>query len=221
MKPLLLIIVFVLLVLVGLAAVPELEPLRIHPQLVDLAERYRSLAFWAALAMTLLLFFILAFSRVGSPPAGTGEPAPAKAEAAVPAAVAPPANQAEAEIVSFLATLQDKGRFVDFLMDDVSAYGDAEVGAAARVVHEGCRTVLREHFAITPIRPESEGTKVTVPENYRVDEYRLIGKISGKAPFTGQLVHRGWKTERVKLPRVLRSDEDRLPAIAPAEVELR
>jgi hypothetical protein len=34
-------------------------------------------------------------------------------------------------------------------------------------------------------------------------------------------VHRGWKTTRVKLPRVLRSGEGRLPTIAPAEVEVR
>ena len=33
-------------------------------------------------------------------------------------------------------------------------------------------------------------------------------------------MHRGWKTERVKLPRVIRSG-DRLPTIAPAEVELK
>jgi hypothetical protein len=51
--------------------------------------------------------------------------------------------------------------------------------------------------------------------------YRLVGKISGEPPFSGYLVHRGWKTTRVKLPRVLRSGEDRLPTIAPAEVEVR
>lgn len=221
MKPLLLVLVVVLLALVGLTAVPDLEPLRIHPQVIAVAEQYRSLAFIAALAVTVLLLLILLFGRIGSSAQRTPEPAPAKAEAVVPAAAPPPANQAEAEIVSFLATLQDKGRFVDFLMDDVSAYGDSQVGAAARVVHEGCRSVLREHFAIAPIRTENEGAKVTVPENYRADEYRLIGKISGNAPFTGQLVHRGWKTERVKLPRVLRSDDDQLPTIAPAEVELR
>lgn len=221
MKPLLLVLVILLLALVGLTAVPEFEALRVYPQVVALAEQYRSLAFVAALALSVLLLLLIFFSPVGSRPERGREGAPAKAEAVVPAAVPPSANQAEAEIVSFLATLQEKGRFVDFLMDDVSAYGDAEVGAAARVVHEGCRTVLREHFAIAPIRPESEGAKVTVPENYRADEYRLIGKISGQAPFTGQLVHRGWKTEKVKLPRVLRSDEAQLPTIAPAEVELR
>ena len=221
MKPLLIVLVIVLLALVGFTLVPELEQFRIHPQVVAVANEFQFHAMVAALAVAVLLLVSLLFSPIGRAADRKHEPEPPKAEAAAPAVVPPPANQAEAEIVSFLATLQEKGRFVDFLMDDVSAYGDAEVGAAARVVHEGCRAALREHLDIAPIRTESEGSRVTVPENYRADEYRLVGKISGKAPFAGHLVHRGWKTEKVKLPRVLRSSEDRLPTIAPAEVELR
>lgn len=141
-----------------------------------------------------------------------------------PVAVAPPApaaNQAEAEVVAFFALLQEKGRFVDFLMDDVTAYDDAQVGAAARVVHQGCREVLREHFKITPVSDAAEGSRVTVPAGYAPDEYRLLGKISGEPPFSGTLVHKGWKTESVKLPRIIKTDARRLPGIAPAEVELK
>ena len=130
-------------------------------------------------------------------------------------------NQSDAEIVSFLAVLQARGRLVDFLMDDINAHDDAQVGAAARVVHAGCKTALLEHFRISPVRPESEGSTVQVAAGYSPDEYRLLGKISGPAPFSGVLVHHGWKTDAVNLPRVLRSSTDRLPAIAPAEVELR
>jgi hypothetical protein len=143
------------------------------------------------------------------------------AEAVRPAPPPPLANQAEAEIVSFLATLQAKGRLVDFLMDNINAYPDAQVGAAARVVHAGCKSVLDEHFRIRPVRDEPEQSKVEVPANYAADEYRLLGKVSGKAPFTGALVHHGWKTDFVKLPTILRGAADRLPAIAPAEVELK
>ena len=39
-------------------------------------------------------------------------------------------------------------------------------------------------------------------QNIRVDEYRLMGKISGEPPFKGVLLHKGWKTESVKLPRI-------------------
>jgi Domain of unknown function (DUF2760) len=138
-----------------------------------------------------------------------------------PVPVSAHAPQADAEIVSFLAMLQAKGRLIDFLMDDINAHDDAQVGAAARVVHAGCKAALQEHFRIRPLLEKSEGSTVQVPAGYRPDEYRLIGKISGPAPFSGVLVHHGWKTDMVKLPRVLRGSTDRLPAIAPAEVELK
>jgi Domain of unknown function (DUF2760) len=130
------------------------------------------------------------------------------------------AGQAEAQVISFLTMLQEKGRLVDFVMDDIHAYNDAQVGAAARVVHAGCKAVLQEHFRIRPVRQESEGSSVQVPAGYPADEYRLLGSISGQAPFSGVLIHRGWKTDEVKLPRIVRSSAARLPAIAPAEVEL-
>ena len=145
----------------------------------------------------------------------------AGAEAARPMPVTTRANQADAEIVSFLAILQARGRLVDFLMDDINAHDDAQVAAAARVVHAGCKPVLLEHFRLSPVRTESEGSTVQVAAGYPADEYRLLGKISGPAPFSGVLVHHGWKTDAVKLPRIVRSSTDRLPAIAPAEVELR
>ena len=149
------------------------------------------------------------------------ESAGATAKAAAPVAAPPLANQADSEIVNFLAILQERGRFVDFLMDDITPYSDAQVGAAGRVLHEGCKAVLLEHFGIRPMREEGEGSKITIPTGYAPDDYRLVGKISGEAPFTGTLVHHGWRVEWVKLPRLLRASADRLPAIAPAEVELR
>jgi hypothetical protein len=131
----------------------------------------------------------------------------------------PSANQAEAEIVAFFGLLQEKGRLVDFLMDDITPYEDAEVGAAARVIHQGCKQVLQEHFKISAISEAQEGTQVTVPAGYSADQYRLVGKLTGEPPFTGTLLHKGWKTEFVKLPRIVNTE--RLPSIAPAEVELK
>jgi hypothetical protein len=184
--------------------------------LVPVAAEYHQHFTIAALAVAVAL--VVAILADGA----KAEPKPAKAEAAKPAP--PPlvaANQSEAEVVAFLATLQEKGRLVDFLMDDIAAYDNAQVGAAARVVHQGCRAVLQEHLKIHPIRDEAEGAKVTVAAGYPADEYRLVGKIGGEPPFTGTLVHRGWKTEQVKLPRIVRSGGDRLPTLAPAEVELK
>jgi uncharacterized protein DUF2760 len=176
--------------------------------------------FLIAIVALLVAIFVLVLSFVGRTKAGS---------TAVPATVAPPppitapppapaANQAEGEIAAFLALLQEKGRLVDFLMEDVTTYDDAQVGAAARVIHQGCKEVLREHFRITPVSVAQEGSQVTVPGEYAADEYRLIGKISGNPPFSGKLIHKGWKTDYVKLPRMAKSGG--IPAIAPAEVEL-
>jgi len=129
-------------------------------------------------------------------------------------------QQAEAEVISFLAALQEKGRLVDFLMDDVTSYDDAQVGAAARVVHEGCRVALNEVFTITPVTESAEGTTISVPASHRADEYRLTGKLSGQPPFDGTVVHRGWRTTKTKLPQIIVPDGE-LPCIAPAEVEVK
>jgi hypothetical protein len=177
---------------------------------------FRSYSAGASLALTAALLVIILVSRGERP-----VPEPPQVDAAGPMPVPAAADQAEAEIISFLAILQERGRLVDFLMEDITTYDDAQVGAAARVVHEGCRAALHEHFKIGTVREENEGTSVTIPVGYAADEYRMIGSIRGAGPFSGTLVHRGWKTEWVKLPRILRVNTDRLPTIAPAEVELK
>jgi hypothetical protein len=173
--------------------------------------------FAGASVVVALALLVIVFVKRGERP----EPERAKADAAQPMPVPAAGNQAEAEIVSFLALLQERGRLVDFLMEDITSYDDAQVGAAARVVHDGCKAALREHFNIRSVREENEGSSVTIPVGYAADEYRLIGNIRGAGPFSGTLVHRGWKTEWVKLPRIVRVDPDRLPTIAAAEVELK
>ena len=201
---LLLMIGALLLVAASAAAVAfDAEPFR--PQLSEVA---------LALAILVMIGVFWQMRQKASLPT----PAPVRP---IPAPEPPRAPRADAEIVQFLAMLQEKGRLVDFLMDDINAYSDAQVGAAARVVHAGCKGVLQEHFSIRPVRTEQEGSTVQVPAGYSADEYRLVGRISGSAPFSGVLVHRGWKTDRVKLPQSLRGGADPLPAIAPAEVEVK
>jgi hypothetical protein len=203
MRVVLMISVLLLVAVSGAAVVPASEPIR--PYLSE-----------ATLALAILVLV-----GVLSQPRQKAAPREPAAEPARPAPVRPEASRADPEIVHFLAMLQEKGRLVDFLMDDINAYNDAQVGAAARVVHAGCASVLREHFRISPVRTEEEGSTVQVPPGYSADEYRLVGKIAGPAPFSGVLVHRGWKTDMVKLPQLLRGASDQLPTIAPAEVELK
>jgi hypothetical protein len=175
----------------------------------------------AALAI-LVALLILALSLIGGRSNAPTQPAQTATPALTPAPIPPPVpatKQAEAEVVAFFGLLQEKGRLVDFLMEDITSYEDSEVGAAARVIHQGCRQVLQEYFHIAAISDAAEGTQVTVPASYSADEYRLVGKLSGEPPFTGTLLHKGWKTEFVKLPRIVNTQ--RLPSIAPAEVELK
>jgi len=117
-----------------------------------------------------------------------------------------------------LSLLQKEGRFVDFLQEDVSGYSDQEVGAAARVVHEGCQRVLRDHLSIEPVRQEAEGSSVTLPKGFDPAAVRPTGNVIGEPPFTGSLVHRGWRAVEVRLPKVSSSRDVRI--LAAAEVEL-
>jgi hypothetical protein len=133
----------------------------------------------------------------------------------------PPPRLVEADVSSalqLLGLLQLEGRFVDFLQEDVSGYSDADIGGAARVVHEGCGRALREHLQVTPVREEEEGTRVTLPEGFDAAAVRLTGNVVGKPPFTGTLVHKGWRVAEFRLPKLVEGHEVRV--LAQAEVEL-
>ena len=117
-----------------------------------------------------------------------------------------------------LGLLQQEGRFIDFLQEDVSAYSDTEIGAAARVVHEGCRKALAEHLVLEPVRSESEGDRLTLQEGFDAGEVRLTGNVVGQPPFTGTLAHRGWRAAEIRLPKLAQGHDPRV--LAPAEVEL-
>jgi hypothetical protein len=152
-------------------------------------------------------------------PAPVAAPAPAPTPAPAPRPAAPTLKQASPDAaLQLLGLLQRDARFIDFVEEDVAGYSDADIGAAARVVHGGCRTVLREHFTIRPVREETEGSRVTLPEGFDATAIRLTGNVVGKAPFTGSLSHRGWRVADVRLPRLAASHD--ASVIAAAEVEL-
>jgi hypothetical protein len=117
-----------------------------------------------------------------------------------------------------LALLQREGRRLDFCEEDVAKYSDAEVGAAARTVHAGCRKVLRSALALEPVRAEAEGAQVQVPPGFDPGAVRLTGNVIGSPPFTGTLRHHGWKAREVRLPPPPAGQDATM--LAPAEVEL-
>ncbi|HRM49671.1 MAG TPA: DUF2760 domain-containing protein [Alicycliphilus sp.] len=120
--------------------------------------------------------------------------------------------------LQLLGLLQREARFVDFIQEDVAPYSDAEIGAAARVVHGGCRKLLAEHFTLAPVRAEAEGSRVTLAAGFDAAAVRLTGNVVGQAPFTGTLSHRGWQVTQVRLPQL--TDARAATIIAQAEVEL-
>jgi hypothetical protein len=148
--------------------------------------------------------------------APTQTPAPAPAPASQPAPTLKEATPDAA--LQLLGLLQRDARFIDFVEEDIKNYSDADIGAAARLVHDGCRATLREHFTIRPVRDEAEGARVTLAEGFDASSIRLTGNVVGHAPFNGSISHRGWRVDEVRLPKLAASHNAKV--IAPAEVEL-
>ena len=140
------------------------------------------------------------------------KPAPLATPVKVPAANTPTAD------LQLLGLFQREARLVDFTQEDLGSYSDADVGAAARVVHEGCRKVLREHFTLAPVRNEAEGSTLRLEQGFDAQAIRLTGNLVGQAPFVGTLSHRGWRATEVRLPTLAPGHDARI--LAPAEVEL-
>lgn len=124
----------------------------------------------------------------------------------------------DAVAVRALSIFQAEGRLLDFLSEDIDAYGDAEVGAAVREIHRGCRRALADHFKLMPVRAEAEESMVTVPEGYDPAEIRLVGNVVGRPPFSGTLKHKGWRVEEVRLPNIPEGKGSKV--VVPAEVEV-
>ena len=147
-----------------------------------------------------------------------GADAPPPATAAAPTPV-PSLKQASPDAaLQLLALLQRDARLIDFAGETLAAYDDAQIGAAARLVHEGCAKVLREHFDIVPVRAEAEGTRITLAAGFDAAAVKLTGNVVGQPPFSGSLSHRGWRVAEVRLPKLAQGHDARV--LAPAEVEL-
>jgi len=164
-----------------------------------------------------------AFFRALSDPAFAARvKAPAVPAEAAPAPPPPPAPVLKTATpdaaLQLLALLQRDARLIDFVQEDLAGHSDADIGVAARVVHEGCRKVLREHFTLQPVRTEAEGTPVTLPQGFDAAAVRLTGQVVGTPPYRGSLSHRGWRVAETRLPKLAEGHDASI--VAPAEVEL-
>lgn len=138
--------------------------------------------------------------------------------AAAPSAAAAAADGGSDGALRLLALLQKEGRLVDFLEEDIQPYSDAQVGAAVRAIHAGCRKALHERMEISRIYPEDDGATVEVAPGFDPASVRLTGNVHGNPPFRGLLQHGGWRATHVALPKTVGVDA---AILAPAEVELQ
>jgi hypothetical protein len=162
------------------------------------------------------------------PKAAKPEPADAGPKAAKPEPAARPepasaprkadGNAHRDGALALLALLQRDGRLIDFLREPLDGFSDADIGAAARDVHRGCKKVLDQYVTLEPVMAGADDAPVTVPKGFDPAEVRLIGEAKGEPPFRGALRHHGWRATKAQLP-TLTDGVDRT-IVAPAEVEL-
>lgn len=130
-----------------------------------------------------------------------------------------PAAPKRSEAITLLATLQREARLVDLVKEDLSAYSDEQVGAAARNVLRDAASALDRCFALQRVLDQAEGETVQVPAGYDPGRYRIVGNVAGSPPYSGALTHAGWLATTVNLPTWSGSKDSAL-VVAPAEVEI-
>jgi hypothetical protein len=124
--------------------------------------------------------------------------------------------------VQMLALLQREGRFVDFVREDVAAYSDAQIGAAVRDIHAGCRRALDRYMTLQAVVAGREGDAVTVGQDQPFDPaaFHLVGNVTGQPPFRGTLLHAGWRVSQVQLPPLPAQGTSGRSIVAPAQIEV-
>ena len=137
--------------------------------------------------------------------------APAKAAAPVPAA------RTSDGALQILGILQRDSRLIDFLMEDVSAYSDDQIGAAVRELHDQCRDAVARYVTLTPVIDGVEGTYAKAPAQ-DANLVKFVGNVPAKPPAGGTLRHKGWRATKVELPNLAAKQDATI--IAPAEIEI-
>jgi hypothetical protein len=117
-----------------------------------------------------------------------------------------------------LAILQRKGRLIDFLMEDIQAYGNEQIGQSVRDIHRDCQKALKEHVTLAPVLPQAEGQPADVPPGFDPSAIQLTGNVTGQPPFRGTVQHPGWKVTEMRVPEPPAGQDEFV--LMPAEVQL-
>ena len=149
--------------------------------------------------------------------AAPAAPTPVAREAG--ARAAKPSEPPEHTALRLLASLQEDGRLVDFLTEEIAGYSDEQIGAATRGIHDGCAKALR---ALRHARAGAVGhartTTVTVPAGFDPRAHPAHRQRARRAAVHGHAAPRAAGAPTgVTLPA--RSGLDPT-IIAPAEVEI-
>lgn len=130
----------------------------------------------------------------------------------------PPPPKPSGEPFRLLGMLQRDARLLDFLMENLSAYDDQQIGASARDIHAKSQALIKKHLVLEPVLGQEEGTRVTVPGGFDPSAIRLVGNVSGQPPFQGTLQHAGWRVKGHSIPKPADGQDEFV--LMPAEVEL-
>ena len=123
------------------------------------------------------------------------------------------------DAITLLAALQREARFVDIIREPLADYSNEQIGAAARDVLADCAKVIDRLLQIEPVTEGNEGDQVSTPNNVDPGIYQLTGNVSGDAPYSGALVHHGWKATKCELPEWSGTEESS-QVISPVELEI-
>ena len=193
------------ILLLTMRANPDVPLFQGSYRLSPVAVAYSIFAPLAACALIAFLVRNLARAAPETPAARATTPAAPAAPSPVPA-------------LRLLALLQQEGRLIDFLKEDIDGYSDAQVGAAVRSIHAGCRKALSDRVDLQRIFSAEDGSEVVVEAGFDPATIRLTGNVTGNPPFRGTLQHAGWRAAKVSLPQS--PGEIDATIIAPAEVEV-
>ncbi len=136
-----------------------------------------------------------------------------------PAPARQPPKPVRSEAITLLAALQREARFVDFIMEPLDSYTDAQIGAAVRDVHRDCAKTIARFFSLRAMVQQEEGSPIEVPPGFDAGRFRLTGNVAGDPPFRGRLVHHGWEAVELQLPAWSGTPQS-ARVVAPVEVEL-
>ncbi|MCS7237399.1 MAG: DUF2760 domain-containing protein [Thermoguttaceae bacterium] len=139
-----------------------------------------------------------------------------------PAGKAPTPRQeplGRSEALTLLATLQREARFVDFIMEPLDQYTDAQIGAAVRDIHRDCARAIQRIFGLRAIVAQAEGEAIELPAGYDAARFRVIGQGAQAGAVRARVIHRGWEATRCQLP-LWSGGASAASVIAPAELEI-